>query len=463
MVSQSEFRKSFIESSIKTARSYGFDGLDLCWPYLISTFNTRSEMANVATLFDEWQLAIESESANSSGSQLILTMTVQLCPYLDNASFPIESIKKNLNWVHVMAFDYYTPTSWNYTAAFAALYDPGSQWSTESGINAWIDAGLSANKVVLGLPFHGYAWTLVNSNDTAIGAPAKGPAITDYGCMRYKDIKAYMQRSGAVSEYNAAYVVNYCVIGSSWIAYDDVEVVKNKVAYAKKRNLLGYFVSQVENDDENWVLSSQAALEDEKNPVIAPEGEKNPVIAQEDEKNPGRNKRHFLLIMLPTAATVTLVLVYSSWYKGHMGEGKESQSLFKTSMGSVGNANAPILLLYKLADLMHCIEILQAYDLWRCGKGMEFMDPSLDDTNSSCKLVRCMQIALLCVQENSTDRPSMLELSVMLRNETASMNIPKRPAFSTRRDENEDEVQESTSQQEIWSVGDVSITQMVAR
>ncbi|KAF7153364.1 hypothetical protein RHSIM_Rhsim01G0042400 [Rhododendron simsii] len=491
MVSQSEFRKSFIESSIKTARSYGFDGLDLCWPYLIWGLNTRYEMANVDALFDEWRLAIESESANSSGSQLILTMTVQLSPYLDNASFPIESIKKNLNWVHVMAFDYYRPTSWNYTAAFAALYDPGIQWSTESGINAWIDGGLSANKLVLGLPFHGYAWTLVNSNDTAIGAPAKGPAITDDGCMRYKDIKAYMQGSGAVSEYNAAYVVNYCVIGSSWIAYDDVEVVKNKVAYAKKRNLLGYFVSQVENDDENWVLSSQAALEDEKNPVIAPEGEKNPVIAQKDEKNPGRNKRHFLLIMLPTAATVTLVLVYSSWYKGNkFFQPRKVFICFCSLMQNCSGYVPPeyvkrgtystksdvysfgVLLLQiisgKRNNCLHGpredLKLLDyAYDLWRCGKGMEFMDPSLDDTNSSCKLVRCMQIALLCVEENSADRPSMLELSVMLKNETASMNIPKRPAFSTRRDENEDEVQESTSQQEIWSVGDVSITQMVAR
>ncbi|KAI8570425.1 hypothetical protein RHMOL_Rhmol01G0033000 [Rhododendron molle] len=515
MISQSEFRKSFIESSIKTARSYGFDGLDFCW-FSTRRLNTSSEMANMATLFDEWRLAIESESGNSSGSQLILTMVVRFSPYLDNASFPIESIKKNLNWLHV-TFDYYKPTSWNYTAAFAALYDPGSQWSTEYGINAWIDGGLPANKLVLGLPFYGYAWTLVNPNDSAIGAPAKGPAITDDGSMRYKDIKAYMQGSGAVSEYNATYVVNYCVIGSSWIAYDDVDVVKIKVAYAKKMNLLGYFVWQVPYDDENWVLSSQAAQEDEKNPVIPQEDEKNPVIAQEDDKNPG-NKRHFLLILLPTAATVTLVLVYSTWYKGRMGQGKESQSLCKTTMASVGNANAPNLLVFRLTDLVeatnnfsfenklgeggygpvykgvlhngHEIAVKRlsrtstqgfeefknevmltaklqhvnlAYDLWECGKGMEFMDPSLDDTNSSCKLVRCMQIALLCVQENPADRPSMLELSVMLKNETAAMNIPKRPAFSTRRDEDEDEVQESTSQQEIWSVGDVSITQMVAR
>jgi hypothetical protein len=28
---------------------------------------------------------------------------------------------------------------------------------------------------------------------------------------------------------------------------------------------------------------------------------------------------------------------------------------------------------------------------------MEFMDSTLDDTLSSCRLIRCMQIALLCV------------------------------------------------------------------
>ncbi|KAJ4709631.1 Receptor-like kinase [Melia azedarach] len=52
----------------------------------------------------------------------------------------------------------------------------------------------------------------------------------------------------------------------------------------------------------------------------------------------------------------------------------------------------------------------RAYDLWKDGKGMKFVDQSLDDTDSSCKLIRCLQIALLCVQESPNDRPSMLEV-----------------------------------------------------
>ena len=92
---------------------------------------------------------------------------------------------------------------------------------------------------------------------------------------------------------------------------------------------------------------------------------------------------------------------------------------------------------------------------------MEFMDPTLDDTTSSCKLIRCMQIALLCVQENAIDRPSMLEVSSMLKNETTFVTIPKKPAFSRKRDEGDKE--NTRLQLEICSVDDSTISQVVAR
>jgi hypothetical protein len=69
---------------------------------------------------------------------------------------------------------------------------------------------------------------------------------------------------------------------------------------------------------------------------------------------------------------------------------------------------------------------------------MEFMDSSLDDTLSLYKLIRCMQIAFLCVQENTKDRPSMLEVSSMLNNETVALTTPEKPSFSRKTDE-EDE------------------------
>jgi GH18 family chitinase len=45
--------------------------------------------------------------------------------------------------------------------------------------------------------------------------------------------------------------VKFFTVGSAWVGFDVVEVVKIKVSYAKQKKLLGYFIWQVPYDD-NW-------------------------------------------------------------------------------------------------------------------------------------------------------------------------------------------------------------------
>lgn len=93
---------------------------------------------------------------------------------------------------------------------------------------------------------------------------------------------------------------------------------------------------------------------------------------------------------------------------------------------------------------------------------MEFVEPSLDDdTASPCKIMRCMQIALLCVQENSVDRPSMLEVDSLLKNENAVIGTPKVPAFSVQK--REDEKETCHSGVNFYSINDVTISQLAPR
>ena len=102
----------------------------------------------------------------------------------------------------------------------------------------------------------------------------------------------------------------------------------------------------------------------------------------------------------------------------------------------------------------------QAYDLWKDGRGMEFADASLDDTSSQCKLLRCMQIALLCVQEDANDRPSVLEISSMLRN-GSTLPIPKETAFSREKDVQQPN--ETIVQNQEYSVNQATVSHLVAR
>ena len=100
--------------------------------------------------------------------------------------------------------------------------------------------------------------------------------------------------------------------------------------------------------------------------------------------------------------------------------------------------------------------------MWKEGRGIEFVDPSLDDSLSSCKLMKCIHIALLCVQDNANDRPSIMEVSSMLRNDNVAMKIPKRPAFSIKKEDHQ-RVEVKSSQDTSSSTNYASISEVVGR
>ncbi|KAJ4957623.1 hypothetical protein NE237_024734 [Protea cynaroides] len=92
MASQASSRKTFIDSSIKIARFYGFHGLDLDWDW--EATKTVSEMTNMGLLLDEWRIAVKNESGESP---LLLTAAVYYSSVFDSVRYPVESIGRT--WI----------------------------------------------------------------------------------------------------------------------------------------------------------------------------------------------------------------------------------------------------------------------------------------------------------------------------------------------------------------------------
>lgn len=99
--------------------------------------------------------------------------------------------------------------------------------------------------------------------------------------------------------------------------------------------------------------------------------------------------------------------------------------------------------------------------MWKIGNAMDLFDPILDDASSSCKLIKCLQVALLCVQEKWEDRPSMLEVYSMLKNETEALPTPKMPAFSIT--EYQLKENKSRSSEEFCSSTAVTVSELLPR
>ena len=61
------------------------------------------------------------------------------------------------------------------------------------------------------------------------------------------------------------------------------------------------------------------------------------------------------------------------------------------------------------------------------------MDKTLDESCDKSQFIKCVNVGLLCVQEDPVDRPTMSNVLTMLDSEIAIPPTPKQPAFVMRR------------------------------
>ncbi|GAY34229.1 hypothetical protein CUMW_010310 [Citrus unshiu] len=111
-----------------------------------------------------------------------------------------------------------------------------------------------------------------------------------------------------------------------------------------------------------------------------------------------------------------------------------------------------------------------AWKQWRDGTPLQLLDTNLTDSYSRNEVIRCIQLGLLCVQEDPAERPSMATIVLMLNSYSVTLPLPQQPAFfigsrterglPTKEFECSDK---STSKSIPWSVDEASITEVYPR
>ncbi|KAK7314062.1 hypothetical protein VNO77_39271 [Canavalia gladiata] len=104
---------------------------------------------------------------------------------------------------------------------------------------------------------------------------------------------------------------------------------------------------------------------------------------------------------------------------------------------------------------------LYAWKLWCAGKCLELMDPVVEKSLLENEVVKCIQIGLLCVQEDAADRPTMSSVVVMLNSDSMALPKPNQPAFSVGRMTSE-EASTSKSSKNL-SINDVTVSNILPR
>ncbi|KAF2540292.1 hypothetical protein F2Q68_00029862 [Brassica cretica] len=124
--------------------------------------------------------------------------------------------------------------------------------------------------------------------------------------------------------------------------------------------------------------------------------------------------------------------------------GKKNSSLYQMD-GSAGNL------------------VTYTWRLWSNGSQLELMDASFRDNYQTDEVTRCIHIALLCVQEEAEDRPTMSDIVQMLTTSSIALTLPRPPGFFFRSKHEQVGVDPSMDTFATGSVDKASITRVSPR
>ena len=262
MASDKDLRGVFINSSVELARANRFDGLDLSWIFPV----TQMDMENLGALLAEWRARIMEESAtNSLSGPLLLTATLYFSNHMfdmpdGNLDYPIDDISDNLDWANILTFGFHGDSS--VTTADAPLYDKSSHFSVSYGVISWLDAGVPPCKLVMGIPLFGRSWFLRNKAKNGLGSPTaaagtKQSKSNQTGIIAYAETEEYLNSESTVVAYDNQSVAEYFYNGDLWVSFDGAQVVQQKLEFAARSQLLGYFLWTVGFDDSNSTISKK--------------------------------------------------------------------------------------------------------------------------------------------------------------------------------------------------------------
>ncbi|XP_032672455.1 probable chitinase 2 [Odontomachus brunneus] len=251
LASSPDRRKIFVASTIQFLKLYGFDGLDFVWMYPGSGGTGLNDKENFVSLLKELHEAYKTPG-------LSLTVAISAMKETINLGYNIAEISKNVDYIHVMSFDYHG--SWNQKVLPHAPLQAKDGLSVEDTITYLMQIGAPAEKLVLAVPMYGRTYVLItppeNPDVNPIGLMAlpigfRGPYTAQDGFMGYNEIcEAQIGNpsdwtTGFDTDSSSAYTINKDHV----IVYDDIKSIEAKMKYIKEKNLAGVKIWSIDTDD----------------------------------------------------------------------------------------------------------------------------------------------------------------------------------------------------------------------
>ncbi|KAL5116826.1 Chitinase 4 [Pleosporales sp. CAS-2024a] len=242
----------FAASCVNMVKNYGFDGIDVDWEYPSSADQGSQFLAlmtKVRQALNKYagDLAQDPTYAKAARPQFLLSIAAPAGA--DNYKYlPLEQLAGVLDMVNVMAYDY--AGSWDNVTAHASnlgysnANPKSTPYNTNSVISHYLGAGVPSNKINLGMPLYGRAFTNTAGLGQAYNGIGKG--TWEAGVYDFKDLPLPGATEYFDSDAEATY--SYDKSTGMLVSYDTVGMALTKAKFIQQNKLGGAMWWEVSGD-----------------------------------------------------------------------------------------------------------------------------------------------------------------------------------------------------------------------
>ena len=253
-------RSTFARSCAELLSAHSLDGIDLDWEYPVSggapgTVHRPQDRQNFTLLLRAVRQALDRQGQRDGRDYQLTVAGAAGTWYLDNIQ--PAAVAEIVDHIFLMAYDIHGP--WDSYADFnAPLYPPSSpaphhQSCVSGSAAAYLEQGVPADKLVLGMPLYGYRYNGVRGEGLYSLFTSARSIPYDALVETYLSDPAYRQF------YHTEARVPYLRGRDSFLSYDDPRSIAEKAALAQELDLQGIGFWELSQDRTAVLIESAVA------------------------------------------------------------------------------------------------------------------------------------------------------------------------------------------------------------
>lgn len=249
VVGDNNKRAIFITSISDFLNKFTLDGIDIDWEYPANRGGVPADKDNIVIFLRELRARL--------GNNKIISAAVGADLSLIGTAYDVKGMNQYLDFINLMTYDYHSGEEkrlGHNSPLMASQFDTDKFLNGDATVTAWLNAGATSSKILLGLAFYGRSFQLANNDktnigDSAVGPGSPGPYSATQGYNTFLEICQSQETGEWTTYYDNDQHVPRAYNGNQWIGYDNQQSVHYKSQYSKNRNLGGVMMWSVDMDD----------------------------------------------------------------------------------------------------------------------------------------------------------------------------------------------------------------------